>query len=153
MGQAAFARDQYGDAVRAYEAALNTDANSIAADKALYKLGFAYIRNQNWTEGRRRLRQLTDKYPDSLRTEEAADVLAMTHDVFQLKCGSFATVAGLDGHLAKLRSMNLAPVVVPITRQGMTQKSVRVGSYTTFAEARAAADALRARGVNCFIFP
>jgi hypothetical protein len=153
MGQAAFARDHYGDAVRAYEAALATDRNAIDAPGTLYKLGLAYIRHHNWVEGRRRLRELTEQHAGSPQADYARDILSTPRDGFHLKCASFATTRALQRQMDKLRNMGLSPTAVPITREGRTLQSVQVGDYRTFAEARAAGDRLLGRGVSCFVFP
>jgi len=153
MGQAAFARDEYTDAIRSYEAALQTDTNSLNAPKTLYKLGLSYIRNSNWGEGRRRLREVTEKYAGAPEAELASEILDMRRDVFVLKCDSFSNTAAAQKQISQLQTKGVQARVVPITRSGRTLQSVQTGNYPRYDEARRAGRSLQDQGIASIVFP
>ena len=152
MGQAAFAREKFNDAITAYDAALKANKNAISASKALQKIAFAHIRNGNWTEGRKFLAQVVKQYPGTPEAEIASETLAGPNS-FQLRCGSFETPAAADRQVRLVKAKGQSPFVVPITRQGKTLQTVVTGKYSSFADAKAACDNLGSQGVTCFIFP
>jgi TolA-binding protein len=152
MGQAAFAREKFNDAITAYDAALKTNKGAISASKALQKIAFAHIRNGNWTEGRKFLAQVTKQYPGTPEAEIAAEALAGP-DSFQLRCGSFETSVAADRQAMLVKAKGQSPSVVPITRQSKTLQTVVTGKYSSFADAKAACTDLGSQGVACFIFP
>ena len=152
MGQAAFGWDQYADAIRSYEAALSADKNAIPTAKALQKLGFAYIRSGNWTEGRKRLNAVVRSYPGSVEAEQAAEAIRMP-DSFELKCGSFETSLGAERQLKLVKSKGADARIITTTVKGRTWQTVVSGKYASFADAKSASAQMNAQGLTCFVFP
>jgi tetratricopeptide (TPR) repeat protein len=152
MGQAAFAREQYADAIEAYEAALKADQKAIPTAKALQKLGFAHIRNGNWMEGKKRLNEVSLGYRGTEEGELASEALG-SNERFQLRCNSFERRAAADIQAKLVSEKGVPAKVITISRRGRELQTVVAGSYPSYVAAKNACESLKGQGITCFVFP
>jgi TolA-binding protein len=153
LGNAMSAQKRYGEAAKAYEAALSVSKNDIDAPATLLYLGKCYIRSGNWTYGRDRLKRLTRDYPTGSQAPEAHDILAMPSDTFSVQVGAFSTEVTANGMIDALKKNGFTGGRIVRRSYSSAPYAVRVGSYVSYDTAVREAEKLKSVSPTCFVVP
>lgn len=89
LGDCHFVRDRYGDAIAAYQRALDLRVPDARTDYALYRLAAARQRYGEWSGGRTCYEMLIRDHPRSVLAARARQRLAYADHSFHLQVGAF----------------------------------------------------------------
>jgi len=154
LGDAMMAQLAFLEAATAYEAALGVSKTDVAADRVTLYLGRALIRAGKWEPGRQWLRLVTTKYPDSDSAKTAKEIVDQPANTFTVQVGAYSDSKIADAMIATLKKNKIEGRIIN-RGYGPAPYAVRVGSFGTFAAARAEMEKLFQLNVSkdMFILP
>jgi tetratricopeptide (TPR) repeat protein len=133
-----------------FTAALRTGGKRVRRDEALFYLGVSKIRQGRWDEGLADLHTVTREHADSEFAARARAVRSAPERSFAIQVGAFSDPAGARRRCDELKAKGYEPVIVP--QEDL--QCVRVGRYTSWREAQAAADGVKDKtGLETVVVP
>ena len=139
------------EAVKQYAAVLRDPHEAVPVPHVLLRTGVALARLGRWHTGKRYLRCLMARYPDSPAAGQAARYMAA--DAFRVQTGAFAARASADVQARRVRQAGFVPRLAQVNRSGRRLTVVQVGRERTYSGAASLAQRLRRAGFDTLIVP
>jgi len=157
LGDMAYDQQQWPDALKDYQAALDNLALDAASVTYLnYRMGEALQCQGDWTRSAPWFAKVVAARNDPTLTDPA--LRRMHAASFSIQFGAFQEVAGAQSLAAKLRIANIVPIITNETRTDARNQTqiwylVQSGSYPTWTEALIARDRARTKFPAAIIVP
>ena len=122
-------------------------------DWFLYRLGQALERTGRWADARAKFQRVVNEFPTGPVTPNARRRLALNLDHFSIQCGVFQKKENATRVAADLGRQRFASGVYRDARPEGDHWVVRVGRYSTYAEAQDALARIKSHVADAVIWP
>ena len=150
------ARKKYQNSIITLNELLRKYPDTAHEDEVLFWLGVSYVSNGMEDQGIAMLKNLRQKYPQSMWSERALTIIPdngsgtppPAEEYYTVQVGSYRNKANADTYAAQLRQKGYDVQVVEALVKGNTYFRVWVGKYPTIDEAKAFSLTLESAGIK-----
>ena len=148
------ARGKYKNAIVTLNELLRNYPETNSQDEILFWLGVSYMSNDQEKEGTNMLQDLRTRFPKSVWSERAANVVPgkkiaeTTEEYFSVQVGSYRNRENAEKHVANLRKEEFDVQIVEAVVKGETYYRVWVGKFSTAEQAKTFSVKLDSLGIK-----
>ena len=153
LGSMDWAGGRTSAAIDHYRQALPDLSGRPPKDIVLYRLGVGLQRAGQWSQARKHLAELIGRYPTSAVITAARRRFSWTYDYFTIQVGAYSSSGAAAKEAGRLQHAGLPAEKRLDTRSGRPLHAVRVGHYTTYAEAARHLPRIRQTAGEAIIVP
>ncbi len=145
------ARNDYQNAITTLNTILEKFSDVDFKDELLFWLGIAYMNTDKEKKGKEIFAELREKYPESIWSERAKDVIAgeiPAEEYYTVQVGSYIKKENAKRYAEKIRKKGFEVRVVKALVLGKTYHRVWVGKFNTVEEAKQFSRKLDSLGIK-----
>lgn len=154
IAKISIARKNYENAIVTLNELLRKFPDTNLKDEILFWLGVSYVSNGQEKQGISVLKNLRSKFPKSLWSERAENIIPtkevpeVTKEYYTIQVGSYLNSANAERYAGEMRERGFDTQIVEALVKGKTYYRVWVGKFSTIEQAKAFSLKLDSLGIK-----